>query len=77
MVESDPEGKLYKLMMGKLCKKSSTPGIDRPDRIDSIIEGLFPTHPYKDTMTWQVEENTILITDTELKQAAKQTKRLR
>lgn len=74
MVESDPWGKPYKLVMGKLCKKTSIPGIDIPGRIESIIEGLFPTHQYKDTRTWKIEENPTYITDTELKQAAKSLK---
>jgi len=44
MVESDPWGKPYKLVMGKLCKKLPIPGIDTPGRIENIVEGLFPTH---------------------------------
>jgi len=47
MVESDPWGKPYKLVMGKLCKRELIPGMDIPGRIENIIEGLFPTHREK------------------------------
>lgn len=42
MMESDPWGKPYKLIMRKLRKRTPIPGIDIPGRVESIIEGLFP-----------------------------------
>lgn len=71
MVESDPWGKPYKLVMGKLCKKLPIPGIDTPGRIENIVEGLFPTHHNRGAAIWPTGENPTLITVVELKKAAK------
>jgi hypothetical protein len=74
MVESDPWGKPYKLVMGKLCKKTPIPGIDIPRRVESITKELFPTHPTRDVVIWPEGEIPTLITDVELKRATKTLK---
>lgn len=50
VVESDPCGKPYKLVIGKLRKRTPIPGIDTPGRVEFIIKGLFFTHQLKDSM---------------------------
>lgn len=75
MVESDPWGKPYKLVMGKLCKRTTIPGIDIPGRVESIIDGLFLTHQQKEKTIWPTEETPPPpVTITELTQAAKSLK---
>lgn len=75
MVESDPWGKPYKLVMGRLCKKTPIPGIDIPGRVEAIIEGLFPIHQLKEATIWPTEKNPpLLITITELMQATRTLK---
>jgi len=48
LVETDPWGGPFKIVMGKLSTKTSTPGINIPGRMESIVQGLFPTHPHKE-----------------------------
>ena len=55
--------------MGKLCKNAPTPGINIPGRMEAIVEGLFSTHPRKEETNWPVEENPVLVTETEMKRA--------
>jgi len=74
MVESDPWGKPYKLVVRILCKKTPIPGIDTPGRVESIIKELFPTHPTRYAVIWPEGEIPIPITDVELKRATKTIK---
>jgi len=60
--------------MGKLCMISPIPGINTPGRMKSIIGGLFPVHHYKDTKVWSTRENFTLVTEVELRQAARSLK---
>lgn len=74
MVDSDPWGLPYKIVMRKLNIRRSIPGINLPGRLDSIIDTLFPagwasqpTSKYKQTASTVFEE----ITNQELIVAAK------
>lgn len=74
-VQRDPWGKPYKLVMGKLCRKSKIPEIDTPGRIDMIIGGLFPEHAQRPTLEWPlVHARGPEITLPELQSAACQLK---
>lgn len=44
-VDTDPWGKLYRLVMGRLGVRKPIPGIRTPGRMDAIIAGLFLDHP--------------------------------
>lgn len=57
MAKSDPWGKPYKLVMGKLYKRMPILGMGIPGRIENIIEGLFPTHQEREGTVWITEEN--------------------
>jgi len=74
-VESDPWGKLYKLVMGKPRKRTPILGIGIPGKLEHIIEGFFPTHQPKEVTTWPTEEDPPPpITIIELMQAARSFK---
>jgi len=42
--------------------------------MEIIIEGLLPVHGYKNTTIWPTGENPNLVTDIELRQAARSLK---
>jgi len=44
-IDSDVWGKPYKVVMRRLRKHNPTPGIELPDRIENIVNALFPTRP--------------------------------
>jgi len=48
-VQRDPCVKLYKLVMGKLCRNSKIPGINTPGCMQQTIQGLFPVHEKRAT----------------------------
>jgi len=68
-VENDPWGLPYRIVMGKLFKNPPIPEIESPGRIDHIIEGLFPKHPPKPQIGYNVESETTGITREELLEA--------
>jgi len=45
LVENDPWGLPYRIVMKKLNRRTAIPGIDLPGRLDSIVSTLFPTKP--------------------------------
>lgn len=65
-VEQDPWGLPYRLVMGKLFKNTQIPEIETPGRIDSIIKGLFPDHPPRPQIEWNIEAEYTEITKDEL-----------
>lgn len=64
MVESDPWGTPYKLVMKKLARAAPIPEINKPGRIQKIVQGLFPTHPGR-VRTTQILDNSFAPIDTE------------
>jgi len=42
LVDNDPWGLPYRIVMKKLSRKRAIPGIDLPGRLDSIVSTLFP-----------------------------------
>lgn len=67
---TDPWGRLFKIVMGKLSKKTLTPGINTQSRMESIVQGLFPTHPHKEETNWPLNGNSVIVAEMELKRAA-------
>lgn len=67
LVETNPWGRPFKIVMGKLCKNTPIPGINIQGRMESIVEGLFPTPPRKDETNWPAGEITVLVTEDEMK----------
>lgn len=49
-VDSDPWGKPYKVVMRKLRRSRPIPGIELPGRLETIVNGLFPTAPRRGTV---------------------------
>jgi len=45
LVDNDPWGLPYRIVMKKLNRRRTIPGIDLPGRLDSIVSTLFPTKP--------------------------------
>jgi len=45
LVDNDPWGLPYRIVMKKLNRKRTIPGLDLPGRLDSIVKTLFPTQP--------------------------------
>lgn len=74
LVETDPWGRPYRLVMGKLCRKPPMPGTIIPGRMQTIVEGLFPTHQDKETTIWTTNEEPVFVTETELNQATSSLK---
>jgi len=45
LVDNDPWGLPYRIVMRKLNRRRTIPGIDLPGRLDSIVRTLFQTKP--------------------------------
>jgi len=45
LIDNDPWGLLFRIVMKKLNRRRTTPGIDLSGRLDSIVSTLFPTKP--------------------------------
>lgn len=52
LVEKDPWGLPYKLVMGKLSRPPPIPELSLPGRTEHIVQGLFPQHPRRHSETW-------------------------
>jgi len=48
-VDNDPWGKPYKIVMRRLRRPMSIPGIELPGRLEGIVNGLFPTATLRGT----------------------------
>lgn len=55
LVDREPWGKAYKIVMGKLQKKRPIPELTTPGRLEKIISGLFPTHRDREKTNWPSE----------------------
>jgi len=45
LVDNDPWGLPYRIVMKKLTRRRTIPGIDMPGRLENIVSNLFPTKP--------------------------------
>lgn len=70
MVDSDPWGKPYRLIMGKLGIRRPIPGINTPGRMDAIINGLFPVHARRPRIEWRNNEPIDVVTTAEVMKLA-------
>lgn len=71
MVDSDPWGKPYKLVMSRLGPRRPISGLNTPGRIESIVDCLFPVHPDGVRREWPLEEPVLPVTDAEVQLIAK------
>ncbi|KAL4083690.1 hypothetical protein QTP88_029006 [Uroleucon formosanum] len=55
LVDREPWGTAYKIVMGKLQRKRPIPELTTPGRLDKIISGLFPTHRDREETQWPNE----------------------
>jgi len=58
LVDNDPWGLPYRIVMKKLNRRRTIPGLDLPGRLDSIVSTLFPTKPLfaRDTLPVSQED---------------------
>lgn len=70
LVDGDPWGRPYRLVMPRLAARRPIPGINTPGRIDSVVDGLFPVHPPKQKKECPANEPIVPVTETEFQKLA-------
>lgn len=75
LVNDDPWGKPYRVVMSRLGVRRPIPGIGNPGRVDAIVEGLFPTHALRPRPEWPGEEPFEEVTITEVGKLAREIPR--
>ncbi|KAF0733002.1 Reverse transcriptase domain-containing protein [Aphis craccivora] len=77
LVQEDPWGLPYKLVMDKLIRPPQIPELDTPARLRHIVDGLFPKHPIRETIEWPLDlssQQNWKIDEAELRTAARSLK---
>lgn len=70
LVDEDPWGKPYRLVMARLGARRPIPGLNTAGRMDDIVDALFPNHPHRPRIEWPVDEPIVPITGVEVKKLA-------
>lgn len=71
LVDDDPWGKPYRLVMSRLGARRPIPGIDKPGRTEAIVDGLFPAHALRPRREWPHDEPVEPVTIDEIKELAR------
>lgn len=77
LVQKDPWGLPYKLVMDKLIRPPPIPELDTPGRLRHIADGLFPQHPIREKIKWPLDlskQQNWMIDEPELKTVARNLK---